>query len=212
MQVRKNLQEQQGVERLAALCRDINQDILDNGRVVKVSSGTKPVAVLGDSYAAADFLADPSDGWVSQLGKAEGWATSVSGIGGTGFINGGPCGTQHFSTRVADVLDSKPRMVIVEGGLNDHGKPVDAIELSVSALLDSLAEVPEVVVVGPTDAPAITDDEAVDAAMKSAVERVGRTYISAYGWELGFLPDGIHMTADGHASYASKLGAAIPAR
>lgn len=211
LQVRKNIQEQQGVEQFASLCRDINREIHDNGATVTVGSGSHAVTVLGDSYAAADFLGRTSDGWVAQLGKANGWTVKVNAIRGTGFINGGPCGTQQFSTRIDDVLASKPRTVIVEGGLNDHGKPPAAISGAVSYLLEELKTVPEVIVVGPTDAPAINDEADVDRAMKAAVESNGRTYVSAYKWELPFLPDGTHLTVEGHASYAKQLGVALPA-
>lgn len=212
MQVRKNIQEQQDNERLASLCRDINKEIHDAGATVKVGSGSHMVTVLGDSYAAASLLEQESEGWVTQLGKANDWAANVNAIMGTGFINGGPCGTQQFSTRLENVLATDPKTVIVAGGLNDHGKPGEAIAAAVSTLLEGLKEVPEVIVVGPTDAPAIDDDSMVDAAMKAAVEAEGRTYISAYEWELPFLADGVHMTKEGHASYAKQLDVALPAK
>ncbi|MDO5743504.1 MAG: SGNH/GDSL hydrolase family protein [Micrococcaceae bacterium] len=210
LQVRKNIQQADGVQRQVAQCEAIKRTINSQGSVVTLGEGSQTVAILGDSYAAGDYLDSPADGWVGQLADAKDWAVQVDAIGGTGFINGGPCLTHKFGARVDSILATDPDVVLIEGGLNDHGRPSEALAAAVSALLDDFAAVPSIIVVGPTNAPAITDDEAVDTAMRQAVESKGRTYVSAYDWELEFLPDGIHMTKDSHARYASKLGAAVP--
>ena len=89
-----------------------------------ITFGDTRVDVLGDSYWVGTTLPNPQrQAWDVLLAKREHWNLKVRGVGRTGFVNGGYCGNQSFSTRVAEVLADHPQLVIIEGGLNDAGQP-----------------------------------------------------------------------------------------
>lgn len=208
-QVRKNIQDADNAHQLAVKCHEINDKIKAQGSpMVNIGDGGRSVDILGDSYAAGDYLGNAADSWVHRLAALEDLTAHVDAIGGTGFTNGGPCGVQAFSARVDEVLATKPQVVIIEGGLNDHAADQHAFERSASALMDKFSEVKTVVVIGPTHAPAVDGCDKIDAALRSAAESKGRQYVSAYAWKLDFAQDGIHLTPGGHAAYADHVAAA----
>ncbi|MDN4646431.1 SGNH/GDSL hydrolase family protein [Arthrobacter sp. PsM3] len=176
-----------------------------NGGAVKVSEGTPKVAILGDSYVAGDWLDSPDEGWSRLIGKAQGWETYVDGIGGTGFTNGGPCGDDTYASRVDGILAASPRIVIVEGGLNDSEASPDKVREAAVAVLRDLGSVPNVVLLGPANAPSKNDLDGIDAALRTAASETGRQYVSALGWDLEFQPDRLHLTAAGHADFAKLV-------
>jgi lysophospholipase L1-like esterase len=171
--------------------------------------GSKRVDVLGDSYAVGTTLPDPQhQAWDILLAEREHWNLMVHGIGRTGFVNGGYCGNQSFSTRVGQVLADHPQPVIIEGGLNDAGqRGIGEAARAVLAMIPT--EIP-VVVVGPTDAPGrgTADKQTIDRALAAAA---GTHYISPLPWQLEFGPDGIHMSAAGNRALADHLAAAFAA-
>jgi lysophospholipase L1-like esterase len=211
IQMRKNIQEDQDVRAQAALCESIKAGIKSAGAIHAVGGGSVKVAVLGDSYAAGEHLPDPSTGWVPTLAKSEKWAVGLDAIGGTGFLNGGPCVTHNFASRIADVVSSKPQLLIIQGGLNDHGRDAETETKAVTKILDQAKAIKTVIVIGPADTPKVTDEAPTDAAIKDATETAGRTYISALGWhDLTYIDDGLHLTPEGHAAYARHVAAELP--
>ena len=171
--------------------------------------GNTRVDVLGDSYSVGTTLPNPQQqAWDVLLAKREHWNLTVRGVGRTGFVNGGYCGNQSFSTRVAAVLADHPQLVIIEGGLNDAGQP--GIGAAAQALLAMIPTTIPVVVVGPTDAPgrSAVDKQTIDRELAAAA---GKRYISPLRWHLDFGPDGIHMTAAGNSALADQLAAAFAA-
>ncbi|MGN7257168.1 SGNH/GDSL hydrolase family protein [Arthrobacter sp. SAFR-023] len=168
--------------------------------------------MLGDSYAAGEHLADPAAGWVSKVASSKKWAVGVDAIGGTGFLNGGPCLTHNFSSRIGSVVESKPDILIIQGGLNDHGRAPESEAQAVTKVLNQAKVIKTVIVIGPADVPKVTDEAPTDEALKDATVTAGRTYISALGWDdLTFIEDGLHLTQEGHAAYASHVAVALPA-
>lgn len=191
-------------------CETVKAQVADTGLIRKVTDGSTKVAILGDSYSVGAGLADRSKAWPTLAGRAEGWATHVAGVGGTGFVNAGPCGEQSFGQRLEDVLAVKPQILIIAGGVNDADLAPSEVQTSASALLHLTASVPTVIVVGPANAPAKSNLPAVDAALAKAATANGRKYVSALNWELEFQPDGLHPTEAGQAVYARNIEAAIP--
>jgi hypothetical protein len=78
------------------------------------------VVFLGDRYTAAKDATGVRWGYAVQLARIEGWRPYLLGIGGSGFVNPGPCHVNNvYATRYAAVVRAHPDAVILEGGLND---------------------------------------------------------------------------------------------
>ena len=165
--------------------------------------GPAKIAVIGDSYTAGDDLADRTDSWAYRVGG------TLSGIGSTGFVNGGYCGEHPYAARIGQVVSTGPDTLVIQGGLNDTSAPREAVREATAALLDKAADVPRVVIVGPVDAPKRDGEASVDAALAEAARAAGREYVSMLGFTGDYLPDGVHLTAGGHDRFAEVVAAAI---
>lgn len=155
-------------------------------------------AYLGDSFLGGTGTpptgAGRGDTWGPLLGllcAAESrWAF---GIGGTGWST-----TNPFSDRVSALLASNPHEVYILGSRDDGNTDVSA---AVSSVLSSLASVPRVFVIGPTESayPVLT------ASLKSATEAAGRTFIDPAGeaW-IRNNPSKYLISGDIHPNYAGQ--------
>jgi len=175
-----------------------------------VTDGRPTVAVLGDSYSSGFELANPTEAWPTQLGRIEHWRVFVDGVAGTGMTNSGLC-DQPYASRVQQVLSYRAQRVIIEVGLNDTPSSAAAVQQATSAVLARLSAVPQVDVVGPPSAPAKSpaDLQRTDAALHTATQQAGRRYVGALGWQLPYLPDGVHLTPVGHQQFAELVALAI---
>lgn len=201
-EVRNNMVESQG-------CAVIQGQTRAAGEVVHVSDGQRRIAVLGDSYSAGDGLDDRRDAWTYDFGRLESADVSVAGVGATGYTNGGVCKGQEFRARVGKLLALSPDVLVIQGGLNDSDATPESIESAARELLAATAAVPDVIVVGPTNAPAKSNLQAVDGALARAASSAGRKYVSALGWELEFLPDRLHLTPAGHDKFAEHVARSL---
>lgn len=201
--VRKNIMEAQA-------CETVRAQIADTGMIRSVTTGRRNLVILGDSYSVGAGLADRAAAWPSLAGEAEGWAVSVAGVGGTGFVNESPCGGMSFAQRLNVALAANPETLIIAGGINDTDASPDAVKAAADALLQDVADVPTVVVVGPANAPAKENVPAIDAALSEAAATNDREYVSATGWDIEFQTDGLHPTEAGHKTYAKNVAARIP--
>ena len=183
-------------------CEAIQSRIAETGEVVQ-GRGAAGTVVLGDSYAAGDWLEDRSQGWAYAV------AEDAAGIGMTGYTNGGYCGDGSFSERLRSVTDLHPSTLIIQGGLNDSEASAHQIEAAASDLLDRVEDIDRVVIIGPTNAPAKSDLAKVDRALAAAAADHEREYISALDWDLEFLPDRLHLTPAGHAEFAELVKASL---
>lgn len=198
--------EAQAAER----CEVTTEYLRNRGEAVRTGNGGRKVFVLGDSYTAGDVLEDRTDVWVYDLARIEDATVTADGIGGTGFVNGGSCGGMQFGTRLGQIVHSSPGLVILQGGLNDWRESPDKVASAAFNDLQELSDVPEVVVVGPINAPSRSEGaKAIDSALREAVEAQGRRYISALDWDLPYLPDRLHLTPAGHDTFAAHVAAAI---
>jgi len=193
----------------AKQCEAIRDAVKARGEMVNVSFGAKPLAIIGDSYSAGDELDDRTAGWVYGLRNAVSGGIVVDGIGGTGFVNGGYCGTGAYDSRIQSILDLKPSTVIIQGGLNDVTAEGRDVEFAASIVLGRASMVERVVVVGPVDAPGRENEAVVDAQLRKATEAAGREYVSALRWNLEFQPDKTHLTPAGHATFAANVASAL---
>lgn len=135
--------------------------------------------------------------------------SKVAGVGGTGFTSGGYCGEYSFGERIDDVLTTSPEILIIQGGLNDLGRPSDTVRVPAAQLLETAEDVPRVVVLGPVDAPVAEGEAGVDVALSEAVRAAGREYVSGLDQDLRFLPDGLHLTQESHDELARHVAERI---
>lgn len=173
------------------------------------------VVVIGDSYSVGLGLDEPAGSWPSRLpGRVH-----VAGFSGSGFSSrASGCGPVSFADRAPAALADGADLVVVEGGLNDFDRTDteirDGFQALVDALADALADAPgdvPLVVVGPPPAPArAAEVPRVDSLLARLAAAHGATYLSMAGAELPYLPDGLHLTLDGHRAFGDAVAARLP--
>lgn len=195
---------------LQAACGSVRTFIQQNGEVLKTSTGSPAVAILGDSYVMGDGLSDRAEGWAYHIGKTNGWETSADGISSTGYTNGGFCGEHTYAARLPRLLQTDPDTLIIQGGLNDWQTDPADIEQAAGIALAAADGVSRVVVIGPVNAPSRARTlPSVDSALRAASESHGAEYVSTLRWDLEFLADNLHLTPAGHARFAELISAEI---
>ncbi len=186
-------------ERFAAAATDRAGIVTGEGR---------QVLVIGDSYAAGLLLEDPATAWPDRL---EG-RVRVAGFSGSGFSReASGCGDVSFATRAAAALRAHPgaEVVVVEGGLNDHDQGDVEIVAGFRRLTEAVGARP-LVVVGPPPAPTRAEQAGlVDALLARLAARHGATYVSTAGLALPYLPDGLHLTPEGHTAFGEQVAAVL---
>lgn len=182
-------------------------------RAALVTGEGVPVLVIGDSWSVGLGQDDLGRSWAADLpGQVH-----VAGFSGSGFSAGASgCGRVSFHDRAASALASRPRLVVVEGGLNDHDQPAAAIERGFRALMADLAG-QRVVVVGPAEAPSRSRAvPRVDALLAELCDEYGVPYVATSDLDLDYLADRLHLTEHGHrefgAAVAERIAAVDPAR
>lgn len=182
-------------------------------RAALVTGEGVPVLVIGDSWSVGLGQDDLGRSWAADLpGQVH-----VAGFSGSGFSAGASgCGRVSFHDRAASALASRPRLVVVEGGLNDHDQPAAAIERGFRALMADLAG-QRVVVVGPAEAPSRSRAvPRVDALLAELCDEYGVPYVATSDLDLDYLADRLHLTEHGHrefgAAVAMRIAAVDPAR
>jgi acyl-CoA thioesterase I len=182
-------------------CRDIRAASEERRADGSRQEGTR-TAVIGDSWSQGSDLADPGGSWPSRL---EGHVV-VDGFGGSGFTaEASPCPGVAFPLRVGRALATDPDLVVVQGGLNDFDVSASVVREGAEQTLRRL-EGQQVVVVGPAPAPRRAAGAArVDALLAEVTAAAGVPYVSTSGWELEYLPDGLHLTPEGHAEFGDAV-------
>ncbi len=171
-----------------------------------VTGSGRDVLVIGDSYSVG-LGVTAAESWPTRLpGRV-----AVEGFSGSGFSRGAsPCGDAVVRRpRGSTGLRRDPGLVVVEGGLNDVNQPRRAIREGFATLMAELAG-RHVLVVGPAPAPDRVDAvPAVDALLARLSEAHGVGYLSMLDTELGYLDDGLHLTAEGHREFGERVAAAV---
>lgn len=185
----------------AQACEVIKQQAADRGSTVSIPGSGLKVALIGDSYSSGDTLEDYRDAWPFVFAYDTGYSVTLSGVGWTGYVNGGVCEKDAFATRVSSTQGAD--LVIIQGGQNDVTTP-DAVESAATELIESI-DAPRVLLVGPTDAPAIEGEGDIDRALAAAATATGAEYVSALDWHLAFGPDKGHPSPEGHKQFASYV-------
>lgn len=198
----------------AEACTLINQTESLYAKQRQAAAGVSPdIAVLGDSYAEGLYIYSPLAAFPYALGKKRGSHVTVHGVGGTGYVAGGPCGGQHLATRLDAALAAHPRMLIVQAGINDRGKTGvgDAAE---TLFAEAKRKSPEtaIVAVGPFAPAAATGVELdqVAAEVEKAARAADVVYVDPRGWSFPLTEDKLHPTETGHIKIGQRLAAELP--
>lgn len=172
-----------------------------------VTGSGDPVVVVGDSWSVGLGLDQLGSSWPSRLpGRV-----SVEGFSGSGFSRtASPCGDESFGTRAASVPAAG--LVVVAGGLNDFDRSTTAITLGFGRLLAAL-EGRDVVVVGPATAPSrAAEVPRVDRLLARLAADSGIPYVATSDLRLPYLPDRLHLTAEGHATFGDAVAQRLAER
>lgn len=170
------------------------------------------LSVLGDSYTEGLYLGTPMSAFPYVLGEALQKSVAVHGIGGTGYVAGGPCGGQHLATRLEDALSSRPSTLIIQAGINDRGK--DGVREAAVSLLDAAKrQAPEtrIVVLGPFAPPAAAGAELDEVAesVEAAATEAGVQYVDPSAWKYPLIGDRLHPSESGHQIIGEQLAEAL---
>ena len=182
-------------------------------RLALVTGAGARVLVIGDSWSVGLGQDDLARSWAGRLpGEVH-----VAGFSGSGFsAHASGCGRASFHDRAPRALATRPQLVVVQGGLNDHDQTPSAIARGFRDLMADLTG-HRVVVVGPADAPARSRAvPRVDAQLEALSRDHGVPYVSTDDLELAFLADRLHLSAAGHRAFgdavAVRIAAVRPAR
>lgn len=210
----KSFQSSEAQAKRAESCKLIKETEAVYANLRRNAAGRVPkVAFLGDSYSEGLYLATPLEAFPYLVGKIRGLSVAVNGVGGSGYVAGGPCEGQQLSTRLDVVLQSKPKLLVVQAGINDRAKAgVGDAALALFKRAQKISPGTKVVALGPF-APAGAsgpDLDAVAEAVSTAAKSAGVTFIDPRGWKYSLQQDRLHPSDTGHKAIAEKLAAVLP--
>lgn len=175
-----------------------------SARIASAIAGGSEVLIVGDSYTVGRGSSDQLHGWAQMLTASEAWRSTIDGIPGTGYANGGS-GSRSRNTylpRIATHADLRPDLVLVQGSQNDWNVGADVLERRVATTLRlAKHQWPDAVVVaiGPSaPLPRADSTHGIDAAVAAGARSAEVAYIdpTAAGW----------FTATNSAAYAARDG------
>ena len=198
--------------------------------------GTPLIALVGDSYMNGKGAPEGKGMGVLLTRRLDADVANFA-EGGTGWADDGPDApaTASYDEHADEVLASKPDLVVVAGGYNDHAAinkdllSYDDVAVNARSLLTSLAEAKGVrtVVFGPFW---VNGDPPISLlllrdVLQDAAESAGAAWVDpiAEGWIDGdrrdmtgnaarfIRKDRIHPTAQGHRYFAKRMAKAIQA-
>lgn len=164
--------------------------------------------VIGDSYSVG-LGVKPAESWPTRLtGRVR-----VDGFSGSGFSYAASgCPGVDFATRAHSAVRDGSGLVVVQGGLNDFDQPVAEIESGFDRLMEEVGD-RRVLVVGPPSAPERAYAvPTVDAVLARLAEEYGAAYLPMRDLKLPYLPDRLHLTAEGHRMFGDVVAEAVAVR
>ncbi|MDO9494343.1 MAG: SGNH/GDSL hydrolase family protein, partial [Nocardioides sp.] len=115
------------------------------------------------------------------------------------------CGQVSFADRATAAVAAGADLVVVEGGLNDVDRTDAEIREGFRALVRAVGDVP-LLVVGPPPAPARAGEvPRVDRLLAGLAAAHDAAYLSMADADLPYLPDGVHLTAEGHEQFGEAV-------
>lgn len=159
--------------------------------------------VFGDSYVAAADRGRP--GYARLAPMLLVMRGQHIGAGGTGFVKSSS-ERQPYPARLADLLDRRADLVVVQASGNDALCDFTAVESTAESFLTAtVSRFPRVLLLGPMWA--LDGSERLPELRKrlqSVAERTGAEYVDTDGWlsSRWIGPDGAHPTWPGHVRLA----------
>ncbi|MGO1307665.1 MAG: SGNH/GDSL hydrolase family protein [Microbacterium gubbeenense] len=177
--------------------------------------------VFGDSWTFGLASTTVTGGYAYRTGAILGWATTVNGENGSGYLRAGEYGG-YYGTRVAELdPDLDPDVVVIQGSINDRAQPLSALPRAARAVWRAVeATYPdaELVILGPAPSmlPVNESIESIDDVLAELAAEEGLSYISPiddewittsnYDTVIDASASGYnHPSDDGHAYLAEKL-------
>jgi lysophospholipase L1-like esterase len=191
----------------------------------RVASIAEPplLAVVGASFSAGVGAAGPEQAWPADLGRTLRWRVAVSAESGAGYLAPGVTRRGPFGPLVArlDLRRLHPRVLLIQGGHNDIGRPPDQLADAVRAVIaQARAESPGtricVVTVFATgenpSSQAVATNDVIVANARRADPRVVVFDPLTERWQFPRSPDKLHPTAAGHEWIAAHVAAGLRAQ
>lgn len=179
---------------------------------------------FGDSYFVGGGCSpDPKAVMAWLAGVELGYRPVVRGGGGTGFVAGNPeYDVPPYLAQIHDgALDTKnPRLVVIEGGSNDTGQPLDQIRRNAKKVLQiARKDYPDatLILVGPIDTyGGYADSDPIRDVVRKVAKRLHVPFVNAQKWTAGrddlLCDDYVHPTYEGHVYLGHRLAAALKKR
>jgi len=179
---------------------------------------------FGDSYFVGGGCSPDRNADMAALaGRELGYRPVVRGAGGTGFVQANPdYDLPAYLAQIGDgALDVKnPRLVVIQGGSNDIGQPVDQVRTNARKVLQiARTKYPHAVLalVGPMDTyGGYADSIPIRNALRSVARKMNVPFIDAMKWTAGrddlLCSDYVHPTYAGHVYLGHKLAKALAKR
>ena len=176
---------------------------------------------FGDSYFIGGGCSpDAKQDMAYLAGTRLGYRPTVRGGGGTGFVAANPdYDLPPYLGQIRDgALDlPSPRLVVIEGGSNDLGRPVDRVRKNAGKVLRIAREkYPHalLVLVGPMDSYGGYDDSIpIRDALRGVAKRLDVPFIDDLTWLDGhpewLCDDYVHPTYAAHGSLGKRLAKAL---
>lgn len=201
-------------------------DLPQAPKMPDVPAGSQ-VLLIGDSYALGSGATDRETGrYAAVLSATFQWNTTIDGIGGTGFTwGGGADGTANnqYVNRIASHAtnpDMKPKLVILQGGQNDHRAKAEDLQLATTQAVTAVKTAwPEasILVVGPTAPQPLASKLArIATPIDSGAAEAGAFSLNPIreNWfttanSPGFDFDKSHVNDGGHKHMADMIAAGI---
>jgi lysophospholipase L1-like esterase len=194
-------------------------------RAAAAERGHHPRALFfGDSYFIGGGCSPDAKQDMAYLAGTElGYRTTVRGAGGTGFVAANP--EYDLPPYLAQIqggaLDlPNPDLVVIAGGSNDVGRPVDQVKKNARKILRIAADkYPHalLVLVGPLDPYGGYDDSTpIRDALRGVAKKLHLPFIDDMTWFAGhpewLCDDYVHPTYAGHAALGKRLAKALRKR
>jgi len=189
------------------------------------AEGHDPRALFfGDSYFVGGGCSpDAEQDMAYRAGTALGYRTTVRGAGGTGFVAANPdYDLPPYLAQIHDgALDLRnPKLVVIAGGSNDVGLPLDQVKQNASKILRiARKKYPPalLVLVGPMDAYGGYDDSIpIRDALRSVAKKLDVPFVDDMTWLAGhpdwLCPDYVHPTYAAQVPLGQRLAKALAKR
>lgn len=185
----------------------------------------KPVvAFLGDSYTVGVGSSGPSKTWSARIAKQAEWTERNFGQGGTGYVTDAgkeACGQgscPRYSGQVDELVDVKPDIVVISGGVNDLWAKSGTFDRGAARVFNAVRKrLPDVkiVAISPVyySSPVPGAFKSMSASIERHTEAVGGIYVDIgqplVGGSSVLAADDVHPNDRGHRLLADSTVTAL---